>query len=103
MNEIPQQIEDNIKSMVLSDLEPSAAMTYTKTGVAMLTGGLVSMFFCGQFGIGFTEYSQQFNHILHHRVGDIGCAMICGATFAVLPLLVLPLNEPWSTNSWWCL
>lgn len=89
MNDIPKYIEKNIYNFVMADLEPKALTVYLKTGLAILLGGVTSMFFCGQFGVGITGFAQDLNQNIHHTMGSVGCAALCGSLFAILPVFVL--------------
>lgn len=77
---------------VKKDLEPSGLRVLAHLAVAFGVGGVFSMFFCGQFGVGFSNFAIDFNHAMHSRMGAIFCALLCGGIFAVAPVLVLRLT-----------
>lgn len=87
------QGHENIKKSILErvhrDLEPSDGTAYRKTGVALLVGGALSLFLCGQFGMGLTPVASSFSHSVHHGMGPFWCAALCGALFAIVPVLIL--------------
>lgn len=89
MKPIPEQVKQTIHSFVQKDLDPSMNKVILKTGFATLIGGVISLFLCGQFGLGISDFSVQINHQIHHRFGEFYCAMICGAIFAFIPVLAL--------------
>ena len=88
MADVPQSLQNKIRHQILADFEPTLGVAFFKVGAAILAGGVLSLFVCGQFGIGFTPFALQMNHQFHGS-GAITCALICGALFAVVPLMVL--------------
>ena len=88
---VSDRVRQEIYQVVERDLRPSWAMVYAKTGVSVLVGGLVSLFFCGQFQLGFSSLAQFVNGWIIAQAGMLGCTAYCGALFAVLPVAVLRL------------
>ena len=88
---VSDRVRQEIYQVVERDLRPSWAMVYGKTGVSVLVGGLVSLFFCGQFQLGFSSLAQFVNGWIIAQAGMLGCTAYCGALFAVLPVAVLRL------------
>lgn len=89
--QIPENIEKNIKSHVRSDLSPAPLVAFVKAGVALSAGGGLSLFLCGQFGIGLSNTASAFSHQVHHGVGPLACAAICGGLFALVPVVIMRL------------
>ena len=89
MSDISEHIDKRIRGIVMADLEPKRSTVYLKTGTSIAVGGVASLFICGQFGLGITGFAQDVNHNVHDHAGNIGCAIICGALFAILPAVVL--------------
>ena len=72
----------------MADLRPSKSIVIFKTGISVLVGGLITLLYCGQFGVAGTEYAHRFNHHLHMQ-NELFCAAVCGALFTIAPLIVL--------------
>jgi len=89
MTEVPKHITEAILARVRRDLDPSGLTVFSKTGLAVIFGGVVSLFICGQFGLGITGFAQDVNHGVHNQTGSLACAMICGSLFAIVPVLFL--------------
>ena len=89
MVEISKNTSDIINGYVKKDLKPKQIDVIWRVGLALLIGGLLSMFFCGQFGIGFSSMAKGWNHTVHAHMGAIQCAIICGVTFSIVPVFVL--------------
>ena len=89
--QVPVNIEKNIKLYVYRDISPSDGTAYRKSGIALLVGGGLSLFLCGQFGMGLTPVASNFSHSIPHGVGPLGCAAICGALFSIIPVFILRL------------
>jgi len=93
--EVPKNIEENIKKMIYDDLDPSDMTSYTKSGAALFIGGALSLLLCGQFGMGLTPLAGSFSHTIHHGIGPLWCAAICGALFSIVPVFILrTLSRP---------
>ena len=89
MVEVPKKISEAICERVERDLEPSIKVIYAKVGTSMMVGGVLSLFICGQFGIGATPIAMRINENMHAMNGGIMCAIYCGAIFALIPLAIL--------------
>lgn len=87
--ELPKEIEEIIKQRVYDDLEPSDTTAYTKSAGSLFFGGTLSLFLCGQFGMSLTPLAGSFNHAIHHGIGPLWCAALCGGLFAILPVFIL--------------
>ncbi len=87
--EVPKNIEKIIKERVRADLEPSDFLAYSKSGISFILGGGLSLALCGQFGMALTPLAGNINHQLHHSLGPLWCAVICGALFSIAPVIVL--------------
>ena len=90
-NEIPTHIKDAVFRVVLNDLEPRPEVVAFKTGIAAAAGGLASLFFCGQFGMGFGLVADSVYQWIMANAGMLGCTLLCGSLFAILPVIVLRL------------
>ena len=89
MVEVNEETRKKIYTYVRRDLEPSYWGVSWRVATSLIIGGFLSMIFCGQFGIGFSEMARNFNHAIHAGMGAVQCAIICGFTFAIAPVLVL--------------
>ena len=89
MANLSKKTQEYIYSYVKNDLEPRQLDVALRIGVTLLLGGILSMFFCGQFGIGFSSLAKGWNHALHAHMGATQCAIVCGAIFSVVPVLFL--------------
>jgi hypothetical protein len=89
--EPPKHIEESLIERIESDLKPSFLTVQTKVGASAIIGGVLSLFVCGQFGIGFTSFAEAFSQKIHANMDPFACALICGATFAIFPVLILRL------------
>ena len=87
--QVSNHIEKKIKEHVHRDVSPSDGTAYRKSGIAFFFGGTLSLLLCGQFGMGLTSVASNINHTLHHSIGSLWCAAICGALFSIVPVLVL--------------
>ena len=90
MAEVPSELSARISNRIMKDLKPSLVVLYGKVGLAISAGTAISLVMCGQFGIGFTASAVSFTEKMHQS-GHLVCALICGALFSVVPLLVLRL------------
>ena len=95
MAEIPQHLDQRTHDLVMADMRPSLLMVYFKSGLAIIIGGVISLFVCGQFGFGLTEFATTTNHNIHMSAGGLFCAVFCGGIFALLPPIILrSLSSP---------
>lgn len=90
--QVTKNTSKTILDAVTRDLEPSTPRVLAHLAVAFGIGGIVSMFFCGQFGVGFSSFAIDFNHSMHSKAGTLLCALLCGGIFALAPVLVLRLT-----------
>ena len=88
---INRELDENIERHVSKDLDPSWWSVMWRLLASFVTGGAVSLFFCSQFGIGFSEMAHHLPHKIHAKSGPIQCAIVCGLVFSVLPVAVLRL------------
>ena len=89
MVEVSEKTREKIFGYVRRDLQPTYWAVAWRVASSLAIGGFLSMIFCGQFGIGFSEMARHLNHAIHAHMGAVQCAIICGATFAIAPVLVL--------------
>lgn len=90
MPKVPEYLTKNILDRVMADLQPSVGTVNSRVGVAVSVGGLISLLFCGQFGIGGTPFAIEVNRYFHAS-NEMICALVCGALFAVVPVAILRL------------
>lgn len=91
MMQISKELSELVRIRILKDMQPGIFTIYLKCGLAVLLGGSVSLFVCGQFGVGITHAALHFNNQLHAHVHDFGAALACGASFALTPPFILRL------------
>lgn len=89
--QVSDKIRETIYRQVRADLCPSRTVVHAKVGAAVTVGGLLSLFLCGQLGLGLSTVANEVHHALMARVGFLGCTVTCGLLFAVVPVLVLRL------------
>jgi hypothetical protein len=89
MADVSDFVIKKIETQALRDLAPGAAVVHGKVGLAAVLGGALSLVLCGQFGLGFTAFAQDFNHLVHSHTNSVACALICGSLFAVVPAALL--------------
>ncbi len=94
--EFSREVEERIVTHVMKDLDPSWLVSHTKVAIASVVGGLASLLLCGQFGLGLTNVANSFNEHIHHSMGPIPCAIVCGFLYAIFPIVVLRffLSQP---------
>lgn len=91
MAKVPDSIKEDIYRAVKSDMEPSRLVVHSKVGSAVAVGGGLSLFLCGQMGLGLSPLAHTVHHALMHHVGYLGCTILCGAIFAILPVFLLKM------------
>ena len=91
MIEVSEKTSAKIYSYVRKDLEPSLFSVTWRIAGSILIGGLLSLLFCGQFGVGFSDMARHLNHTVHASMGAVQCAIICGSIFALAPIVILRL------------
>lgn len=89
MTEVPNLIKEKIYSHVRADLTPSRLVVHTKIGTSISLGGLVSLFLCGQLGVGLTTLAMAVHSVVMGVGGVFGCTFVCGVLFAIVPVLTL--------------
>lgn len=78
-----------ISGYVRKDLKPGLFYVFWRLCASIAVGGVLSLFICGQFGIAFNTTAIGWNHLIHAHLGATQCAIVCGAAFSVLPVLIL--------------
>lgn len=91
MKDVANQIRESVVTHVMRDLNPSWEVVWLKVVLAAIIGGFLSLFICGQFGLGMTTFAQNINSLLHQHTHPYICALVCGGLFAILPVTVLRL------------
>ena len=89
MAKVPDSIKEDIYRAVKSDMEPDRLVVHSKVGTSVALGGGASLFLCGQMGLGLSPLAVTVHHCLMHYVGYLGCTILCGAIFAIIPVLLL--------------
>ena len=89
MLEVSEKTTEKIYSYVKKDLQPTYWGVSWRVALSVAIGGVLSLLFCGQFGLGFSEMARHWNHAVHANMGVVQCAIVCGATFAIVPVIVL--------------
>lgn len=82
-------IRENIYSRVEADLRPYPLVVHAKVGFSVALGGLISLFLCGQLGFGLSNLALSVHHQLIEVAGFLGCTVVCGILFALVPVLTL--------------
>lgn len=103
MRQISHEVTNRIHRYILADLHPTPIRVFSRVGLAVAIGGVLSLFLCGQFGIGGTTFAINLNHYFHSNhhtlfgslalmpYKELICPLICGALFAIVPTAVLRL------------
>ena len=89
MTKVPDYIKENIYQTVKADLEPSDWLVHLKVGGSVAVGGALSLFLCGQMGLGLSPLANHVHGLLMHYGGLLGCTALCGILFALVPVLLL--------------
>lgn len=89
MKHVSDIIEENIYKRVKADLSPSPLVVHAKIGFSVGLGGLISLFLCGQLGFGLSNLALRVHHQLMEVAGFLGCTVVCGILFALVPVLTL--------------
>jgi hypothetical protein len=89
MTKVPDYIKENIYQTVKRDLEPAGLMVHAKVGSSVAVGGALSLFLCGQMGLGLSPLANHVHGLLMHYGGFLGCTVVCGILFAAVPVLLL--------------
>lgn len=89
MTEVPDHITEYVYRRVQRDLEPPWHIVHAKIGLSIGAGGLVTLFLCGQLGLGLSSLAERVHHALMGVMGFFGCTVVCGILFAVIPVATL--------------
>lgn len=89
MTQVPDHIREHIYRRVQRDLNPPWQVVHAKIGLSIGLGGLVTLFLCGQLGLGLSSLAMRVHHALMGVVGVFGCTFMCGVLFAVIPVAML--------------
>ena len=89
MTKVPDYIKENIYQTVKGDLVPPTWMVHAKVGGSVAVGGALSLFLCGQMGLGLSPLANHVHGLLMHYGGPLGCTAVCGILFAIVPVLLL--------------
>jgi hypothetical protein len=84
-SEVPVEISQKLFSEVSKELNPSVTWVFAKTTLIQLFGGVVSLLFCPQFGIGISEGQGLMPFLM--KFGEGVCMLGCGALFGGFGLL----------------
>lgn len=82
-------VEHYVEATIIRDLVPPASVVHTKVGAAAIVGIVGSLLICGQFGLGLTEFARALSHDMHSSIGELPCALLCGALYAIFPVTIL--------------
>jgi hypothetical protein len=88
---IPDYLTKEVNKTVRRDIDPTPFAVNFRIGAALILGGVLSLFFCGQFGFGFTELANSVHQFVHHAHGSFWCMVVCGFLFVLIPVLLLRL------------
>jgi len=86
---IPDQLAKNIKNAVHRDLDPGPWSVNLRVGSALILGGMLSLFLCGQFGFGYSRFASGLHHYVHVEHGSTLCMVVCGFSFVLIPIILL--------------
>jgi len=89
MTKVSDYIKENIYQTVKRDLVPPGWLVHAKVGGAVAGGGTLSLFLCGQMGLGFSPLANHVHGLLMDYAGLQGCTAVCGLLFALVPVLLL--------------
>lgn len=76
----PNDLTSNIKKRIEVELNPSGRSVFFKLFAIHFISGVLTLFVCPQFGLGFSERSHAFLSLLL-GLGEHSCMLICGALF----------------------
>lgn len=91
MPKVSDYIKENIYRAVKKDVDPSRLVVHSKVGASVAAGGALSLFLCGQMGLGLSPFAEKVHGLLMHYGGFLGCTVLCGFLFAIVPVLLLKL------------
>jgi hypothetical protein len=87
----PEAVRQTIYGAVRADLEPRPLVVHAKIAAGVGVGGMISLFLCGQLGIGLSGSASAAHAWIMERGGMLGCAVVCGVIFALAPVAMLRL------------
>jgi len=76
----PAHLSEAVCRRVYKDLNPSALRVFAKLCLSTVMGGLLSLAFCPQFGLGLTQPGSALMGFFE-GLGETGCTLACGAIF----------------------
>lgn len=94
MKHVSDITKENIYSRIKADLCPSRPVVHAKIGFSVALGGLISLFLCGQLGFGLSNLALRVHHEIMDVAGFLGCTVVCGILFALVPALTLRIMSP---------
>ncbi len=74
-------IEKSIIESIENKMFWENLLIYFKFLSIIATTSIVTLFFCPQFNLSFTN-NHELYHFFHHTFGEVGCMMICGVLFS---------------------
>jgi hypothetical protein len=89
MAQVPVDLSEQVRMQILKDMQPSLLTIFIKSGIAFTAGGILSLFICGQLGIGLDHAQKHFSHLTHQHAHGVITAVACGGLFALISPLVL--------------
>lgn len=94
MKQVSEISREKIYKRVEADLCPTPRVVHSKIGFSVALGGLISLFLCGQLGFGLTDLALRVHHHIMGFVGFLGCTVVCGILFALVPAVTLRIISP---------
>jgi len=89
LSDAPSELGRNIRSYVIRELNPNPWGIFTKISFVQVITGFVTLLFCPQFGLSFTQ-SHGLLHLLM-KYGEAVCMFGCGVLFVGSSLFVSSL------------
>lgn len=86
---IPDKLAKQINHTVHRDLAPGPWSVNLRVGSALILGGMLSLFLCGQFGFGYSRFASGLHHYIHLEHGSTLCMVVCGFSFVLIPIILL--------------
>lgn len=94
MKHVSDITKKNIYGWVKADLCPSRSVVHAKIGFSVALGGMISLFLCGQLGFGLSNLALIVHHQIMEVAGFLGCTVVCGILFALVPAVTLRIMSP---------
>lgn len=94
MKHISDITQEIIYRRIKTDLCPSRPVVHAKIGFSVALGGLISLFLCGQLGFGLSNLALRVHHQIMEVTGFLGCTVVCGILFALVPAVTLRIMSP---------